>query len=204
MKKSVKILNSSDLIITVFDDSHELEKEDQMVLDLIKNKQAIILLNKTDLNKKMVDYNKLKENSKHVIKFSVKNEYGINELYSKYSSSGRVYCYGDADCNEIKGVISCCKFFIGARTHASIAAYSKCIPTIVTGYSTKSRGIATDLLGDYKDFVIPVQELSTEEDLTEAWKWLQHQEQTIRVKLKETIPQYIQRVYDGQKAVLRL
>jgi polysaccharide pyruvyl transferase WcaK-like protein len=128
----------------------------------------------------------------------------LNELYSKYSSSGRVYCYGDADCNEIKGVISCCKFFIGARTHASIAAYSKCIPTIVTGYSTKSRGIATDLLGDYKDFVIPVQELSTEEDLTEAWKWLQHQEQTIRVKLKETIPQYIQRVYDGQKAVLRL
>ena len=82
VKKSVKILNSSDLIIAVFDDSHELEKEDQMVLDLIKNKQAIILLNKTDLNKKMVDYNKLKENSKHVIKFSVKNEYGINELYS--------------------------------------------------------------------------------------------------------------------------
>ena len=34
---------------------------------------------------------------------------------------------------------------IFARTHASIAAYSSMIPTIVLGYSIKSIGIADDL-----------------------------------------------------------
>lgn len=56
--------------------------------------------------------------------------------------------------------------FIGARTHATIAAYSSLVPTLVVGYSVKARGIARDLFGTEKNYVLPVQLLRKEEDLT--------------------------------------
>ena len=48
----------------------------------------------------------------------------------------------DDNCMVIKGYISRCELFIGARTHATIAAYSTGVPTLVLGYSVKARGIA--------------------------------------------------------------
>ena len=51
---------------------------------------------------------------------------------------------------QYKGYIARMRFFIGARTHATIAAYSNCVPTMVLGYSIKSRGIAKDLFGEEK------------------------------------------------------
>ena len=50
--------------------------------------------------------------------------------------------------------------FIGARTHATIAAYSSCVPTLVVGYSIKARGIAKDLFGTDEGYVLPVQALA--------------------------------------------
>ena len=58
---------------------------------------------------------------------------------------------------ELKGFIARCRFMIAARTHASIAAYSEQVPTLVVGYSVKARGIARDIFGDEKHYVIPVQ-----------------------------------------------
>lgn len=49
---------------------------------------------------------------------------------------------------EIRHIISHCKMFIGARTHAVISAYCMCVPTVALGYSIKSRGIAKDLALD--------------------------------------------------------
>lgn len=48
---------------------------------------------------------------------------------------------------ETKWVISKMSFFAGARTHATIAAISSCIPTLSFGYSVKSRGINQDVYG---------------------------------------------------------
>ena len=61
--------------------------------------------------------------------------------------TGRVVFFEDHNCMELKGIISKCRFFVGARTHSTIAAYSMGIPTLVVGYSVKARGIARDLLG---------------------------------------------------------
>ena len=61
--------------------------------------------------------------------------------------------------------------FIGARTHATIAAYSP-RPTLVVGYSIKARGIAKDLFGTDEGYVLPVQALAQKEDLVNAFDWL--------------------------------
>ncbi len=48
---------------------------------------------------------------------------------------------------QIKYVISKCRFFIGARTHSTIAALSSNIPTVSIAYSIKARGINQDIFG---------------------------------------------------------
>ncbi|MFR4670990.1 MAG: hypothetical protein ACLT69_14285 [Intestinibacter bartlettii] len=64
----------------------------------------------------------------------------------------------------IKGYISRCRLY-RARTHATIAAYSTCVPTLVIGYSVKAKGIAKDIFGTYENYVLPVQYYQIEFDL---------------------------------------
>src|SRR5699024_3194047 len=52
VEKAINLINDADLIIAIFDSSKKLEDEDYKVLDLIKNKKSIILLNKCDLSQK--------------------------------------------------------------------------------------------------------------------------------------------------------
>ena len=91
------------------------------------------------------------------------------------------------DCEELKFIISNCSFCIAARTHASIAAYSSLVPTLVIGYSVKSKGIALDLFGDYENFVIPVDKM-TPELLINKFKYIQENEKQIIKILQEKIP----------------
>lgn len=51
---------------------------------------------------------------------------------------------------ETKWIISKMKFFIGSRTHATIAALSSGIPTLSLAYSIKAKGINRDLFGHEK------------------------------------------------------
>ncbi|MBI4286100.1 MAG: polysaccharide pyruvyl transferase family protein [Chloroflexi bacterium] len=46
---------------------------------------------------------------------------------------------------ELKGIISCCSLFMGARMHANIAALSSGVPTIAIAYSHKTYGIMREL-----------------------------------------------------------
>ena len=82
VKRSLNITNDADLVIAVFDDSRELDDEDRKVLDLIKNKNAIIVINKTDLQKNLIINNEeIKENGKDIVFISTIEEKGIKELY---------------------------------------------------------------------------------------------------------------------------
>ena len=80
VKKSINNINHADLIIALFDNSREFDSEDKKILELIKNKKAIMLLNKTDLNNE-VDENFINDQDKKIIKFSTKTEEGLDELY---------------------------------------------------------------------------------------------------------------------------
>ena len=83
VKRSMDILFNAELIIAVFDDSRALDEEDEKILDLIKDKKAIILINKTDLKKGYVQSDeRITSLHKTTIPFSVLKEEGINELYN--------------------------------------------------------------------------------------------------------------------------
>ena len=94
--------------------------------------------------------------------------------------------------------------FIGARTHATIAAYSTCVPTLVVGYSVKAKGIAKDLFGTYENYVIPVQTLENKEDLINAFKWLNNNKEEIKKHLTDVMPEYIKRAIRAGEEISRL
>ena len=82
VKKSIDNINSAELIIAVFDDSRAFDKEDEKILDLIKNKKAIILINKVDLNKNLIkEKEEIKKSKNKIIEFSTIEEKGLDELY---------------------------------------------------------------------------------------------------------------------------
>lgn len=113
-------------------------------------------------------------------------------LYDKFKNTNRISMIEDGNCKQLKGYISRCRFFVGARTHATIAAYSSFVPTLVVGYSVKSRGIAKDLFGTDENYVLPVQSLKKTEDLLEKFQWiLKHEEQQQR-RLRKVIPEYME------------
>lgn len=86
---------------------------------------------------------------------------------------------------QIKYVISQCKFFVGSRTHATIAAYSQGIPTLVIGYSVKSIGIARDLFGNEEKYIVSAQEMDNDSVLVEKMNLLIKNEVNIRKILVE-------------------
>jgi polysaccharide pyruvyl transferase WcaK-like protein len=49
---------------------------------------------------------------------------------------------------QLKFLLSRLRFFIGARTHATIGAFSMGVPTLSIAYSIKAKGINRDLFGD--------------------------------------------------------
>ena len=117
----------------------------------------------------------------------------LNKVYSKVKEYKRVSIITEKyNCNQLKKIISKCRMFIGARTHSTIAAYSTCVPTLVLGYSVKSRGIARDIFGNEKDMVISVQDLNNSNDLINIFNTFFKNEYKIREYLEEFMPKYIE------------
>lgn len=82
--KSREIADSAELVIAIFDASKDLTKEDLEILELAKNKNSIIILNKIDLDMKLNEgMPELKEASKNIIRISALNKVGIEKLYDE-------------------------------------------------------------------------------------------------------------------------
>lgn len=115
----------------------------------------------------------------------------LQRLYDDFEHDQRLIMVEDHKAPELKYIISKCRMFVGARTHSTIAAYSTMVPTLVVGYSVKARGIATDLFGTDENYVLPVQDLKNERELTEAFCWMIDNEDKIRNHLNRFIPNYV-------------
>lgn len=125
-------------------------------------------------------------------------------LYDKFKDTNRVVLIEDDNCEVLKGYISRCRFFIGARTHSTIAAYSTCVPTLVVGYSIKAKGIAKDIFGNYENYVIPVQNLKNKDDLLKSFKWIADRESSIKEYMNKFIPSYKEKALDTTKELLKI
>lgn len=114
------------------------------------------------------------------------NDYTVlAELFEKYKETKyreRICLInGKLSATEYKYVISQCRFGVFARTHASIAAYSNGIPSVVIGYSVKAQGIAKDMgVGEY---VLDIKELDEPEKLKYKFERLMAEEKEVRKRL---------------------
>ena len=153
------------------------------------------ILDTTDLNVVLVP---------HVVWESNDDRKVLAPLYEEFRHTGRVILLDDHNCTELKGYIARCRLFIGARTHSTIAAYSQLVPTLVLGYSVKSRGIARDLFGSEEHYVIPVQGMTDPNALAKGFDWLLEHETDIRDHLETVMAGYKEKAYHAAEALKKL
>ena len=83
IEKSIEIAKNADLIIAIFDISQGLKDEDYKIIELIKDKNAIIVLNKIDLSVNKTTEEKIYSINKDIVRISALERKGIDEIYDK-------------------------------------------------------------------------------------------------------------------------
>lgn len=84
VNKAKEIAQKSDIIIAIFDSNKKLNEEDKEILDLLENRNAIILLNKIDLDRK-IDIKEIEKYKKPIVEISTKTREGLDKLYNEIS-----------------------------------------------------------------------------------------------------------------------
>ena len=84
VKKAKELAEKSDIILAIFDISRELNEEDLDILNIIKNRNSIIILNKIDLNRK-VNLKEIKDSNKTIVEMSTKTGIGKDKLFEEIS-----------------------------------------------------------------------------------------------------------------------
>lgn len=129
----------------------------------------------------------------------------LSAIKARFADEPRVFVLGGGlNALELKGAIRRLSALVTARTHASIAAYSTAVPTLVIGYSVKARGIARDLFGEETGHLIPVQELTGERELIAAYDGLIRRAGQERAYLQTRLPQYMAGREETIEAVMAL
>lgn len=78
VNKSKEVIENSDLIILILNSNEQLTEEDKYLLELIKNKTSIIVLNKIDLPTNIEEIN-----HENIVKISAEYNIGIEDLKNK-------------------------------------------------------------------------------------------------------------------------
>ena len=80
VKKSLSLIDEADLILYVLNNNEQLSDEEEDILERIKDKKSIIIVNKIDLEEKL-DLSSI--NDRRIVKISALNNEGINDLKSE-------------------------------------------------------------------------------------------------------------------------
>lgn len=97
VSRAMDAAEDADLIIYVVDGSRDLDENDYQIMDFIKERKAVVLLNKSDLEQ-VVSVDEIIEKSGHsVIAISAKREDGIDKLEEKIKS---LFYEGEIDFND--------------------------------------------------------------------------------------------------------
>lgn len=127
----------------------------------------------------------------HVVWSESDDRKPLGRLYDEFKGTGRVVYIEDQNCKRLKYCISNCYMLVTARTHASIAGYSTCVPTLVVGYSMKSKGIAQDLFGTTENYVVNAWDMTYDSALLKAFMWQLEHRNEIYDLLNKVIPNFI-------------
>ncbi len=77
VEKSLQLIEKADLILFILDNHTDLNEDEKIILEKIKNKNHIIIINKTDLD------SKIKIQDENIIRMSIINNVGISDLKEK-------------------------------------------------------------------------------------------------------------------------
>ena len=138
------------------------------------------ILTETDMNIALVP---------HVLQ-PVDNDYDALRSLNTHNSKRVKLAPDKLSAGQYKSIISKARFCVASRTHAVIAAYSSCVPTLAVGYSVKSQGIAGDL--DMLEYVLDVRNIDSGSELVAEFKAIAANERSITTRLKEQMPSYVQ------------
>lgn len=94
VEKSKSLAEQADLILLMFDGSRELSSEDKELIELVKNKKTIALVNKLDLEQKI---NMAEISHLEPVNISVKTDMGIMDIYEKIK---KMFAFGDININN--------------------------------------------------------------------------------------------------------
>lgn len=92
-----QIADDADLIIYVVDGSRPLDENDGEIMELIRERKAIVLLNKTDLEMKVTERELEERTGQPVIPVSAKEQRGIDALEEKIRE---MFLSGEIDFND--------------------------------------------------------------------------------------------------------
>lgn len=168
--------------------------EDNLIYKNYKNLIEFIL-NQTDMNIALIP---------HVCKTGNDDRDSMKKIMEVFGKSGRIKMVneeGTMNCCQLKYIISKCRFLVAARTHASIAAYSTQVPTLVLGYSVKALGIAKDLFGSYEHYVDDIRKIKAEDTLQKDFQWLMDHETEIRNRMESIMPEYVERAFSAKELI---
>ncbi len=104
VEKSKTLMDEADLVIFMADAMRPLDENDEYIIKFLKNKNTIILINKSE-DEIICDTKKLMEISDKVIEFSVKTQKGLSELedtVSKMFSVGKIEIDNNAIITNIR------------------------------------------------------------------------------------------------------
>lgn len=79
VNKAIKYLNQADLILLVLDASKEISEDTRNLINQVKNKNVIAIVNKTDLNKK-IDISEVRKSVPEIVEISAINATGVENL----------------------------------------------------------------------------------------------------------------------------
>lgn len=82
VEKSIKMMNESDLVLFVLNNNEPLTEDIKILLNQLKGKNYIIIINKNDLDKKL-DLEEVDVDKSNIINMSILNNQGIEELKEK-------------------------------------------------------------------------------------------------------------------------
>ena len=133
------------------------------------------------------------------------NDYDfMKPIFEKFEHTGRIAILPpDLEARQYKGYIAGTRFFVGARTHSTIAAYSSGVPTIALGYSVKARGIAKDIFGEEK-YVLDIKAMTDYEELRDEFLKLLENENEIRRDLMKSIPLRMRSAMEAGEMLLKI
>ena len=97
VERARKQAEDADLILYVADSSRPLDESDEEILELLKGKNALVLLNKSDLNP-VLTFEMMQSKTEHkILMISAKEEQGIHELEEEIRS---MFFHGEIDFND--------------------------------------------------------------------------------------------------------